>query len=278
MFFIPRSKRVRYFDSVVNVIRQEPWPLWFAVCGSTFLLCLGQFQLVEGWNGVLLLNTGCIGLISSMALSEIRRRYDEEEIRRLREVATTDPLTGAGNRRWFDQELNRHATQFRRYGNPCSLLIIDVDLFKSINDTWGHDAGDHALKAVVKVISMALRDTDYLFRIGGEEFAALLSETELASAKTVAERIRLAVSDLRIPTELSQIQLTVSVGGAQLQPIEDIENWFKRADSALLTAKQNGRNRTQFSISESNVSVPSPVTPSPVTPSLGSVPTQASAE
>lgn len=241
-----RSRRLFRVEYYIEKLRQDPLPLWFAVCVSTLFLCLGQFQVVEGWHGMLLLNTGGIGLISSLGLSELRRRSDEEELRKLREVASTDPLTGAGNRRWFDQEMSRRVTQFRRYGNPCSLLIIDVDHFKSINDTCGHDVGDHALKGLAKVVAATLRDTDFLFRIGGEEFAALLTETDVSSGIIAAERIRLAIAEMKVPTELNPIHLTVSVGGAQLHANESIESWFKRADSALLRAKQNGRNRTLF--------------------------------
>jgi diguanylate cyclase (GGDEF)-like protein len=252
MLAVSQSRRLIRVDYLVERIRQDPLPLWFAVCASTVFLCLGQFQIVEGWQGMLLLNTGGIGLISSLGLSELRRRGDEEELRKLREVASTDPLTGAGNRRWFDQEMNRRVTQFRRYGNACSLLIIDVDHFKSINDTWGHDVGDHALKAVTKVIAATLRDTDLLFRVGGEEFAALLPETELSSAITAAERIRIAVGELMIPMEFNPIQLTVSVGGAQLQANESMEVWFKRADKTLYRAKQNGRNQSLFDFPSPN--------------------------
>lgn len=246
MVAVARSRRLVRVDRLVERIRQDPLPLWFAVCASTVFLCLGQFQIVEGWQGMLMLNTGGLGLISSLGLSELRRRSDEEELRKLREVASTDPLTGTGNRRWFDQEMNRRVTQFLRYGNTCSLLMIDVDHFKSINDTWGHDVGDHALKAVTKVIAATLRDTDLLFRVGGEEFAALLPETEISNAIIVAERIRIAVVELMIPMEFNPIRLTVSVGGAQLLANESMGVWLKRADKALYRAKQNGRNRSLF--------------------------------
>lgn len=218
-------------------------PIWSAVCVSTLLLCLGQFGFVEGWQAILFLNTGGVGLISCLGLSEIQRRFGEQEIRKLQAVATTDPLTGVGNRRSFDQEITRRVTQFRRYGTPCSLLIIDADHFKTINDTWGHDAGDQVLISMAKVIAATLRDIDPLFRIGGEEFAALLPETVGPNARTAAERVRVAVSESQIPAANRRLEVTVSVGGAELLVDDSVESWFKRADTQLYAAKKGGRNR-----------------------------------
>jgi diguanylate cyclase (GGDEF)-like protein len=229
-------------------LKKQGLPVWAAVCISTVLLCIGQFGLVDGWRAVLFLNVGGIGLISCLGLSEIRRRFDEQEILRLKEAATSDPLTGVGNRRSFDQELSRRVTQLRRYATPCSLLIIDVDYFKSINDTWGHDAGDQALISMAKVITGTLRDIDLLFRIGGEEFAALLPETEGTNARIAAERVRVAISESQIPIQTGnfRIEITASVGGAQLLPHDSAESWFKRADQELYSAKRAGRNCVAF--------------------------------
>ncbi len=129
-------------------VKQFDWrtlPLWLAVGASTVLLCLGQFHLVEGWRSIMFLNVGGIGLIACLALSELRRRHGELEILKLREVAATDVLTGVGNRRLFEQEMSRCVAVHRRYRTPCSMLMIDADHFKSINDTWGHDIGDQVL-------------------------------------------------------------------------------------------------------------------------------------
>jgi diguanylate cyclase (GGDEF)-like protein len=231
---------------LVGNLQKHQMPIWFAVCVSTLLLCLGQFGFVEGWQAILFLNTGGVGLISCLGLSEIRRRFGEQEIRKLQQAATTDPLTGVGNRRSFDQEIIRRVTQFRRYGTPCSLLIIDADHFKTINDTWGHDAGDQVLISMAKVIAATLRDIDPLFRIGGEEFAALLPETVGQNARTAAERVRVAVSESQIPAANRRLEVTVSIGGSELLADDSVECWFKRADTQLYVAKKGGRNRISF--------------------------------
>ncbi|MFN6161799.1 MAG: GGDEF domain-containing protein [Planctomycetota bacterium] len=232
--------------SSAETLKQNEGIIWLAVCVSAGLICLGQFGLGNGWQSLLVLNSGGVGLISCLGLSEIRRRSDEQEIQRLHEVATTDALTGTGNRRWFDQEMGRRVTQFRRYRTPCSLLVIDVDHFKNINDTWGHDVGDQVLVALVRVITATLRDIDMLFRVGGEEFAALLPETDGKNAATAAERVRAAISDLQIPVGNRRIQINASVGGSQLLSSDSTETWYKRADTALLEAKQSGRDRVVF--------------------------------
>jgi len=126
------------------------------------------------------------------------------------------------------------------------MLVIDVDHFKSINDTWGHDVGDQVLVALVRVITATLRDIDLLFRVGGEEFAALLPETDGKNAATAAERVRAAISDLQIPVGNRRIQINASVGGSQLLSSDSTETWYKRADNALLEAKQSGRDRVVF--------------------------------
>lgn len=221
-------------------------PLWLAVGASFSLLCMGQFQVVTGWQAVMFLNVGGIGLIACLALSELRRRNGELEILRLRAVATTDSLTGIGNRRSFDLEVSRRMAIFRRYQTACSLLLIDADHFKAINDTYGHDAGDRVLQAIARSIQAILRDIDFLFRLGGEEFVALLPETDAAKAAIVAERIRTAVSQSRVPAEGHLLQVSVSQGGAQLNLKDNPKSWLKRADDALYEAKRTGRNRVVF--------------------------------
>jgi len=232
--------------NIAGNLQKQQMPIWFAVCVSTLLLCLGQFGFVEGWRAILFLNTGGIGLISCLGLSELRRRFGEQEIRRLQEAATTDPLTGVCNRRSFDTEINRRVTQFRRYGTPCSLLIIDADHFKSINDTWGHDAGDQVLISMARVITATLRDIDQLFRIGGEEFAALLPETVGENSRKAAERVRQAVSESQIPAGNRRLEVTISIGGSELLTDDNAETWYKPADRQLYAAKIGGRNRVSF--------------------------------
>ena len=139
-----------------------------------------------------------------------------------------------------DEELRR----MERYGGSCALMMIDIDRFKLINDTYGHAAGDAALQEVANILAKAMRDTDLLGRIGGEEFAALVVELQESSCFLVAERLRTSIASSAVNVDGGQeIKLTVSIGVAfhrsEAEPIDDM---MKRADHALYQAKKQGRN------------------------------------
>jgi len=175
-----------------------------------------------------------------------RRRLEQE----LRRLAETDDLTGHLNRRAFFRELQIVVSRSKRYGHPPTLLYIDIDRFKAINDTRGHAAGDAIIRTVLERIVTILRSSmDIVGRIGGDEFAILLPETTLSGAFVVADRIRLIVAetpfsilDQMIPVSLSiGIAAWNGVAGVDVSP-EAVEDWVARADAALYQAKQNGRN------------------------------------
>lgn len=155
--------------------------------------------------------------------------------------ASQDPLTGTLNRRAFTALATREVARSRRTGRPLSLLAMDLDHFKRINDQFGHAVGDEALCRFVAVAIGQLRGNDILCRFGGEEFVALLPETDTEAAWVVGERLRLALTAAgAIATESP---LTVSMGIAELEPADTMEDTLKRADAALYQAKANGRNR-----------------------------------
>lgn len=163
----------------------------------------------------------------------------DELNRALSELATTDALTGLRNRRAFDHSLQLEWAIVERRTTPLSLLVLDVDHFKRINDTYGHDAGDKVLLAIAQVLSGCARVIDIVARVGGEEFAVILPNTDAVGALGVAERMRNAVARadwLGHPT-------TISIGAATLQDQEDAGGLYARADAALYTAKTAGRNR-----------------------------------
>lgn len=164
---------------------------------------------------------------------------------RLVEMATTDELTGTLNRRAFMQQAAKQFSLARRHGRETAILMIDADRFKAVNDTYGHDAGDAVLKALAKSIQSALREMDSLGRLGGEEFAALLPETDGNDAAIVAERVRAAVADTVVLHGGRDLTLTVSIGVAcgYGEGGELLESVLKRADNALYAAKRGGRNR-----------------------------------
>jgi diguanylate cyclase (GGDEF)-like protein len=158
------------------------------------------------------------------------------------ELAMKDALTGIFNRRHFAARLDGEWKRFRRYGRPLSLLLLDIDHFKSINDRYGHDIGDQVIIAVAKLCGTQTRDSDVAARIGGEEFALLLPETDLTDARIAAERLRVAVAERPLATNAGPIAVTVSLGAALADKAGDPAEFMKRADEGLYAAKRGGRN------------------------------------
>ncbi len=157
--------------------------------------------------------------------------------------ALRDPLTDTGNRIAMDQTLEREIEMSRRHLMPLSLLMLDIDNFKNVNDSYGHNAGDDVLKAVTTAIKNQLRNVDMVFRFGGEEFLILLSNTTRETAALVGERLRVAAQAQDYQADGNAIELTVSLGCSTLLPGESAESLLRRADSALYVAKREGRNR-----------------------------------
>lgn len=177
---------------------------------------------------------------------ELAARNQELEValQTIRDMAVRDELTGAYNRRHLREVLTLESMRNDRHGGAFSLLILDIDHFKHINDDYGHLAGDLVLKRVAEIIAGELRQTDVLCRYGGEEFAVLLPQTPLVGARTTAERIRLAVERSQYYAVDSELLVTLSIGVAEYIRREDPERTFQRADEALYRAKDAGRNRT----------------------------------
>jgi two-component system cell cycle response regulator len=162
--------------------------------------------------------------------------------------ALTDSLTGLRNRRCFDLELRRELKIARRYGGDLSLIVIDVDYFKAVNDQHGHAVGDEVLEAVARRLEGLLpRDTDWLARVGGEEFAAVLPQTRLRGAMKVAESIRAGVEAQSMATQVGLIPVKVSLGVSGTQQLASqevsVEELLRRADACLYRSKRGGRNR-----------------------------------
>ncbi|WP_347927696.1 GGDEF domain-containing protein [Pseudomonas helvetica] len=157
--------------------------------------------------------------------------------------ALRDPLTGTGNRIAMDQTLQREIDMARRHLQPLSLLMLDIDHFKQINDNYGHSAGDDVLKAVATLIKDQLRNVDMVFRFGGEEFLILLSNTSRDAAAMIGERLRYAAQAGEYSADGTLIGLTVSLGCSTLLPGESADSLLRRAGSALYVAKREGRNR-----------------------------------
>ncbi|QEI04836.1 diguanylate cyclase [Pigmentiphaga aceris] len=166
---------------------------------------------------------------------------------RLRELASTDVLSGLLNRRAFLQQCASASAQCLRHSRPYAMLMIDIDYFKRINDTYGHHVGDEVIRAVGELMHEHARESDISGRMGGEEFAVMLPETSLEDAMRVARRLHSAVNELRLElSEAKELRFTSSIGVADASLDErSVETLLQRADSALYQAKRNGRNRIE---------------------------------
>lgn len=166
----------------------------------------------------------------------------KEMEKRLEEFASIDDLTGIWNRRYFFEMGKAEFLRSKRYKASFALIMIDVDHFKTINDTYGHAAGDEVLKKITAVLKKNLRDVDILARLGGEEFAVLLPNTETPGAEIVAERLRKAVESALFVFETREMPATISIGIADHKNSDSLDELLKNADSALYLAKSQGRN------------------------------------
>ncbi len=169
-----------------------------------------------------------------------RKKLEEE----LKNLAITDPLTGMYNRRHALERASDEMRRSRRYGHSLSLLMIDIDHFKRVNDTYGHTAGDEVLRSVVRAVSGCVRESDIVGRMGGEEFVAVLVETDGKFALLAAERIRKRIENLEVECAGQGVRVTVSIGLAELEDGDnEVKDLVSRADRSLYIAKAEGRNR-----------------------------------
>lgn len=171
-------------------------------------------------------------------------RKQQNQIMLLEELSTHDPLTRTFNRYAFDRELKRQIKRSDRSGEKLSLMMMDLDYFKSINDQYGHPAGDRVLAGVGQLMQEIIREHDFLARYGGEEFAAILPDTGVRNAFLSAERLRTSLENVILNYQDEKIRVTGSFGVAERRENEKGEALLKRADRALYRAKQEGRNRT----------------------------------
>jgi two-component system cell cycle response regulator len=181
---------------------------------------------------------------------KLRTSAEEATIRAevAQERAMTDALTGLLNRYGLQHVLAREHAETRRYNRPLSCLMIDLDNFKTINDTYGHTIGDLALRQVAGILSEAVRGSDTVFRYGGEEFLVLLPETDLEGAAALGEKIRATASSRPFGEGYHVFNLTLSAGASSLCDNESGNDMIARADMALYQAKEQGRNRVESAV------------------------------
>ena len=159
-----------------------------------------------------------------------------------------DELTGVYNRHYFNRTLEQEIKRHQRYQSPFSMAFMDIDHFKMINDTYGHDVGDAVLVSLAKNISSLLRSTDVFCRVGGEEFVIMMPETSLENALIISERIRSTVEG--ISSKDVPEKITISMGLVELNSWDNVQSFYKRADEALYKAKENGRNRIETQVED----------------------------
>lgn len=164
---------------------------------------------------------------------------------RTRYLSLTDELTQLPNRRCFENDFNKEYLRAKRYKNNLTLVMFDIDYFKKVNDTYGHQCGDYILKQVAKSALQTFRQTDTVYRIGGEEFMVILTETDINQSIIPLERFRKTIETLDLEFDNQKINITVSIGASQFSDdIQSKEELIKKADNALYKAKNMGRNKT----------------------------------
>jgi diguanylate cyclase len=163
-----------------------------------------------------------------------------------RQKALLDPLTELPNRQAYNERVAIEVQRWQRYGRPLSIAVFDIDLFKNINDSYGHQAGDRVIKVIGRSIAKRLREVDFFCRFGGEEFVALLPETSAEVAFTLLDKIRDAIAKASFNYKEQPMSITLSVGITEFKPQDSLESAFERADQALYQAKSNGRNQVKM--------------------------------
>ena len=230
--FILRNVDDLPFLIIIGAAHQEWQANWRQrtgiILGALFLiLLLAAFGLHSYWSVL-------------RHLKELERLKSEAE-----QLARIDMLTGVSNRRDFTEKAEISFAHFKRHKNPLSVIMLDADHFKRINDNYGHHVGDQVLQQLGSTLKNTLRTSDISGRLGGEEFAAVLPETNLEQAQLLAERLRAEIEKIQIHTDNGEVHCTASFGVAQTNTDDSFHALFKRADDAMYRAKAEGRNRVE---------------------------------
>lgn len=216
---------------------------WLSVCLiATALFPEAVRQLNRLW-----MMSGLVGLVSAVALSQIVARDHQKNLELLAQLqreSCTDALTGVANRRVLDAGLQRFMQYCQAERRPLCLMMVDIDYFKTLNDTYGHSIGDDVLRKTGQTLSAFVRSTDLVSRYGGEEFVVVTPGVDLTTARELSERIRLAVQRQPLPPETGDDEVTISIGLTAMEADDVPATLLQRADHALYYAKHAGRNCT----------------------------------
>jgi len=225
--------QLRGHRRLLGVMRVVFDPEEFAMFSQNRAAMQEQLSLVE-----------TIADIVAMALLDLRMR------KRLERLATVDSLTGVFNRRYFERRIHLETDRARRYRRPLSILLVDMDGLKEINDRFGHSGGDAALKALARLMARTSRAADAVCRIGGDEFVVILPETALEDALKKARKLQHQIRNLKVEHEGHQIPVHVSIGVAQHLPHEKMDEFLARADAAMYRAKAEGGGKAKASVGD----------------------------
>jgi len=183
-------------------------------------------------------------LVGQLEKLHLQTNELRESLEAARSDAIIDPLTNVSNRRAYEDRFNIEYARWKRYREPLTLAIMDIDHFKSVNDTYGHPIGDKVLKVVAERIQNQVRESDFFGRIGGEEFAFILVNSDIESAMMKVEALRKSIESCNFTVKKEKLQVTISIGVATFNEEDTIESIYQRADEALIKAKQTGRNKS----------------------------------
>jgi len=210
---------------------------------ATAVVIIGLFPLLRSQVDVFVLTTVMVSITMTGIFAYAFASLTRGQRNQLMNLATRDPLTGAGNRRALTQKMTEVIAAHERTAAPASLVILDLDHFKNVNDEYGHGTGDRILVQLTEILRLRIRVTDSLYRIGGEEFVIVLEGQSIGRASKLAEQLRTLVeANELIPNR----DVTISLGVAELKSTESLDDWLRRADDALYAAKRAGRNATRI--------------------------------
>jgi two-component system, NtrC family, C4-dicarboxylate transport sensor histidine kinase DctB len=241
---LPQAKWTLSIYSDLREVEETAMRYAFVAAGSAaFLILLAMYILQMRRRAF---EKDAARKAANAAREKLEQKHRELEVlsRHLKTMSISDPLTGCYNRRYFQEASMKMVSAAQRHRRRISILMLDVDFFKKINDRYGHPAGDEVLKGIALTCQSALREPDFLVRFGGEEFVAVLPDTRIDEARVVAERLRDAIERLTVPVGELALHATISIGLSEFIDTEtSLEKAIARADVALYEAKRAGRNR-----------------------------------
>lgn len=237
---------------VPNILVMIMYPKWKIIVGTAFFYSVlkytayfSDFDATSKVETVALILESLVNGAILVTVSYLRIE-NNKLLREVQKLSIIDPLTGIYNRRYFDLYMKKVIPLSKRTNNPLSLIMIDIDHFKKVNDNYGHLCGDEALKHISDIIKSNVRNSDAYIRLGGEEFVIILPRTLLDEAQILAERIREAVEQSDFIYHSEHIPISISLGVSQYEG-EQVEAFIETADKALYSAKNNGRNQVMVS-------------------------------